>query len=336
MRATKLIEVLRHCIKNRRSLLIVGQPGVGKTDCASQAADLEESDFLLMHPAVSDPTDFKGMPALVVNGAGKNGNTKAEFLPFGDLRRLIEATKRTLVLVDDLIQAPTAVQAALMQLVLARQVNGKRISDEVVFVGATNDVSDRAGGTGLIEPLKSRWDSVIRFEVSVDDWTRWAMDHNQPTELIAFIRCRPELLCQFVPSREIKSYPCPRTWASVGRWFNEGLVDHEIFSGVVGNGAATEFVSFLQLMKEAPNLDAIIMDPDCSPIPSKPGILYMVVSGLARKATKGNFEKILRYASRLPKEFEVCLVRDGVRTNVALTQCSAYIEWGIRNQDVLS
>ncbi len=41
-------------------------------------------------------------------------------------------------LLDDLGQAPPAVQAAAMQLLLARRVNGHAVSDHVTFLAATN------------------------------------------------------------------------------------------------------------------------------------------------------------------------------------------------------
>jgi hypothetical protein len=62
-------------------------------------------------PIISDPVNFKGLPLF------KDGH--AEFLPFGDLLDLMETTEETLWFFDDLIQAPTAVQAALMQLFIA-------------------------------------------------------------------------------------------------------------------------------------------------------------------------------------------------------------------------
>jgi hypothetical protein len=329
MRPSQLSSLLATSFKHRRKVLIKGAPGIGKSDIVGQACDMIQADLLISHPAVSDPTDYKGMPAVLPNN-------KAEFLPFGDLNRLIEATKPTIAFLDDIGQAPPAVQAALMQLLQARRVNGHKISDLVTFCGATNDTKHLAGVAGLLEPVKSRWDTIVELEVSLDDWCLWALDHNMPSELIAFIRFRPNLLSDFKPSRELKNSPCPRTVAAVGQWFNIGVKDHDVIAGAAGDGFATEFIAFLQMYAQLPNLDSIIMSPDSAPVPESPAALYAVISGLSRKASPTNSERVFRYLKRLPKEFEVCCMRDTVRITPAVQTTRAFVDWATKNGDVLT
>src|SRR2546427_166951 len=82
MRPSQLRALLVTAFKHRRKVLVKGPPGGGKSDIVSQAADEVQADLLISHPAVSDPTDYKGMPAILPDG-------RAEFLPFGDLNKLI-------------------------------------------------------------------------------------------------------------------------------------------------------------------------------------------------------------------------------------------------------
>lgn len=330
MRAKTLSSLLAGAFKNGRKVLIKGPPGIGKSDIVETAAAAAGADLVLMHPAVSDPTDYKGMPAVT------NGGTEAHFLPFGDLVTLIRAERPTVAFVDDIGQAAPAVQAALMQLLLARRVNGHRLSDKVVFCGATNDTRHLAGVSGLIEPVKSRWDTIVQLDVNLDDWCGWALDHGTPAELVAFLRFRPALLSEFKPTKELTNSPCPRTWAAVGRWLTDGTKDVEVLSGCVGEGAAAELLSFLDLAAALPSLDAILLDPDGAPVPTKPAQLWAVATGMARRVNKGNAGRAFRYLGRLPKEFEVCGVRDAVRVDKAITQCKEFVEWSVRNADVLS
>lgn len=328
MKPQSLLSLLSGAFRNGRKVLIKGAPGIGKSDIVAQAATAAGSDLVLMHPAVSDPTDYKGMPAIV--GAA------AEFLPFGDLNRLIKAERPTVAFLDDIGQAPVAVQAALMQLILARRVNGHVLSPHVTFCGATNDTRHLAGCSGLIEPVKSRWDTIVELEPSIDDWTTWALDSGLVPELVAFIRFRPALLSAFKPTKELTNSPCPRTWASVGKWLADGVKDLEVLSGCVGEGAAAELIAFLQLAAELPSLDAILLDPDGTMVPTKPAQLYAVTAGLARKANKGNADRVFRYLARLPKEFEVYGVRDAVRSDKTVTQCRAFVEWSVKNADAIA
>ena len=147
MKPIVLKEVLIKAFQGRRKVLITGPPGIGKSDVTYQASVAAKGDLVLSHPVCSDPTDFKGFPFPVEN-------THADFLPFGDLLKLMEATGLTIMFLDDLGQARPATQAALMQLILGGQINGKVINKEyVVFVGATNRAEDLAGVRNILEPV---------------------------------------------------------------------------------------------------------------------------------------------------------------------------------------
>jgi hypothetical protein len=340
MKADKLQSFLRQAIPAGVRLLVLGAPGIGKTDSIHSVAEDLNYNVLTMHPAVSDPTDFKGLPARQVDEKGRFLDS-GEFLPYGDLLQLIRAEKPTIAFADDIGQAPPAVQAGLMQLILARQVNGKKISDKVVFVGATNDTSHMAGVSGMIEPLKSRWDSIVTMDVDLDTWCKWAYKQdNFPAEVVGFIRFKPTLLSDFKPTKELKNSPSPRGWASVAKLLAMGCGDKdvEIFSGAVGQGAAAEFVSFLQMHRELPSLDSILMNPKSAPIPEKPCLKYAVACGLARKATEKNFENVVNYMSRkeMGGEFDVVCVKDAVDRDPNLTKTSAFVNWSVLRQNLLS
>lgn len=330
MRAAKLQKLLAHAMRHKLKVLIKGKPGVGKSDVVAQACLDAGYELMIEHASIADPTDPKGLPMLSADGKG------AEFVPFKNLRRMLEATKPTLVFFDDIGQATPAVQASIMQLILARRLNDKVISEHVLFMGATNDTNHCAGVSGMIEPLKSRFDTIVEFEVSTDDWSNWALDNGLPEELIAFIRFRPALLSDFKPSKELKNSPSPRGWFSIAKWLKTGFKDLETFAGAVGEGAATEFYGFLDMIADLPSLDGIILDPVNSPVPSKPGALFAVASGLARKSAPGNFDRVTTYLARLPKEFEVCAVRDAQRLTPALVNTRAFVNWASKNGSVLS
>src|SRR3990167_5970797 len=323
MTPKKLQEILGDAVKHKEQILIVGAPGIGKTDIIKQVCVTLEADVIISHPAVSDPTDYKGLPSKSIDGS------HADFLPFGETWKAVNAKKLTVWFIDDLGQSSEAVQKALMQLLLGRKLNGHQLSDTVVFIGATNNIGQRAGVSGLLEPIKSRWDSIVNLDVSLDDWCSWAIQNEMPMELIAFLRTRPELLSQFEPTKEIVNHPSPRTWASVGRRITRGVMDFELFCGAVGKGATTEFLAFMEMAKDAPNLDDIIMNPNKAPIPEKPAMRYLVATGLAIRAKKDNFDRIFTYLLRLPQPFRVLIIRDAVEKDKKLTATKTYISWAV-------
>ena len=328
MKPSHLKTNLLKCMKARLPVLIKGAPGVGKSDIVAQVAAELEMDLILSHPVVSDPTDFKGLPAIV--------DGQADFLPFGDLLLLIEAVKPTIAFLDDLGQAPACVQAAAMQLILARRVNSHIISDHVVFVAATNRRQDRAGVTGILEPVKSRFATIYELTQDIDDWVEWAFAHEMPGKLIAFAHFRPGLLTAFKPSPDIVNGPCARTFANVGKLINAGIEDMESIVGAVGEGCAVEMMGFFKYWQELPNLSAVIADPEKAKVPVEPAALYAIVTGLVEKATKTNVGRIFKYGKRLPKDFNILLGRDCIRKDASIQNTNAFIKWAIDNKDILA
>ena len=332
MRPYQLLETLKFSIENKFPVLIKGAPGVGKTAVAIQACAETDTELIISHPVVSDPTDFKGLPFPVKNG------TEATFLPFGDLLQLIKAEKPTVFFLDDLGQAPASVQAAAMQLLLARKINGHTVSNHVTFLAATNRRQDKAAVQGILEPVKSRFASIVELEVNVDDWVVWAFENNMPTELIAFIRFRPNLLHDFKPTSDIINTPNPRTVAFVGSMMNMGIPndsEYEIIAGAAGEGFAAEFLGFLKVYKELPDIEKLIAHPDKAEVPTEPSTLYAVCGALSAKADKKNFGNIIRFTERLPGEFQVLLIKDSIKRNKSLANTKDFSAWAVKHADVV-
>ncbi len=114
--------------------------------------------------------------------------------------------------------------------------------------------------TGILDPVISRFATVVELEPTIDDWSAWANRADVPPELIAFLRFRQDLLSVQKTSRDIENVPSPRSWGFVAKTM--GVVpkhlEHISYAGSVGEGAATELVSFLQIYRELPNPDAIL------------------------------------------------------------------------------
>jgi len=311
VRPIQLADLLSACIREGHPVLVTGAPGIGKSDIVAQSADQAGADMILSHPVVSDPTDAKGLPWKI------EGEDRATFLPFGDLERALSATEKTVWFLDDLGQASPAVQASFMQLLLARRVNGHVLPDCVTFIAATNRRTDRAGVTGILEPVKSRFLTIVELSPTIDDWSIWAIDAGVTPEIIAFLRFRPDLLSAFEASADLSNSPTPRTWSNVSKILNLDMpaaIQTPMICGSVGEGAGMEFMAFLSMYRDLPNLDAILIDPDASDIPDSPATLYAVTTGLAMRANDQTFGRIARYAQRIVDsghgEFGALLLRD--------------------------
>lgn len=332
MKASALSRTLLTLIPQNENTLLTGAPGVGKTSVVEQVVEQLGYDLIVTHPVVDDPTDYKGMPAVVSHG--KTKEPSAQFLPFGDLWSMIEADRPTVVFMDDLGQAPPAVQAAIMQLVLARKINGHKVSDHVRFLAATNRRQDKAAVTGLITPLLDRFSTVLALDFDLEDWIAWGIAHETPAVLLAFARFKPDLLGKFEANKDMRKSPTPRSVAGLGRLMNLKLDDYEVWAGAVGEGFATEFQGFYRTWLELPDRQEIYLNPDKVAVPTKPDVLYALMGSLAHGANKDNFEQTVRYLKRVPKEFSVLCVKDAMLREPTVKTTKAFTAWALENKQV--
>jgi hypothetical protein len=323
----QLAELLAVTIPAGLPILITGMPGIGKTEITREAALAADADFVVTHPVVEDPTDRKGIPW------GDPKSQSCVWYADETTKQLCNAKKRTVWLMDDLGQATPAVQAAHMQWLLNRGVNGHHLSDLVTIVAATNRRIDRAGVSGILEPVKSRFFAIVELVASLADSRNWAFDNGWPATLIAFLSFRPEFLAKFEPSADLTNSPLPRTWSHVAEIEKLKLSDavqHAAFAGAVGEAAAVDYIGFRKLAASITSIEEILLNPDKVEIPKEPSQLYATVVGLSMRATDKNFSRIGVYAQRLVDtkrgDFAVLLIRDITRRNPKLTYSDTFIK----------
>src|SRR5215469_10424441 len=177
-----LTSMMDKIVARRAPLLVTGAPGLGKTSIASQVAAKRMMDFIPTHPVVEDVTDSKGVPM------GDLERMMCHWLIDGTLKQLCDTDRPTLWLIDDLGQANPQVQAVYMQWLLNRAVAGHKLSEHVSIVACTNDRTHNAGVQGILDPVKSRFITILELLADIDDWATWAYGNGVSPELIAFLR----------------------------------------------------------------------------------------------------------------------------------------------------
>lgn len=321
-----LATILDETIPAHEPILITGSPGIGKSDIVSQACARTKAQSIIVHPVVCDPTDFKGMPWVTSDGA--------EFKEFGELKLLMTAKRLTVCFIDDLGQALPSVQAAVMQMLLARQVNGKKISPHVVFIAATNRRQDRAASNGIIEPLKSRFLTIVELLADYRQWVKWARESNAIVpEVIAYLGFRTEMFNKFEPSQDLVNSPSPRTWAAMSRIFKLNLSDEAklpMYTGAVGQAAALEFTGYVKLLRHMVSTQAVFATQGRAPIPDKPDALHALLTALAMQVTEPLMGAFCTYMQAVHAagrgEFVVQAVNQAIARNVLLANCTPYID----------
>jgi len=327
----RLLNTLTEVLPAGLNILVVGAPGLGKTEIIQEACRQCDMDVIMFHPVISDPTDFKGMPGLV---PGENGDYRAEFFTFSNLKRLVDVERPTVAFADDLGQAPPLVQAAWMQLVLGGQLEDKRISDKVTFLSATNRKEDKAGVQGIIEPLKSRFASIVELVADVDEWLHWARRNHIHPMVRGFIRFRPQLLHAFSASNDMTNSPSPRTVKHVSdlMWACRNTPDaimSVLVAGAAGSGFSVEFMTYRSLARSFPKLSVILKAPKRAPLPKEQSAMFAIVEAMLDKSDAKTISPFMQYILRLPKEFQAWYYEQVKEINPKLVRTEAMTKWAV-------
>ena len=182
----------------------------------------------------------------------------------------------------------------------------------------------------MISPLLNRF-VHLDLEVSLDDWQEWAVKESIRPEVRAFLHFRPALLSHFEPAANPRAFPTPRSWQFVSDVL--GVTPdaqlHAVVSGCVGEAASAEFIGFLRLYRELPDPETVFADPDRSPVPQQPAVLYALVGALVEKckADRSRVNSFVRYAVRLPDEFGILAIRDLLALDPKHASLPAVQQW---------
>ena len=355
MKPKRVKEFIARAVENPRAVQpihIWGPPGIGKSAIPKQVTEEKQIGFVDMRLAQRDPTDLRGIPA-VIDG-------RARWLPppelptehwcltchvplhNGDLVsnkcRFCQGTKITnkgILFLDELTSAPPLTQASAYQLTLDRQISEYHLPDGWYIIAAGNRIEDRAVVYRMSTALANRF-SHIDFEVNLDDWTDWAIGAQVESNIIAFLNWRPELLFAFNPESNEKAFPTPRSWEFASNMIkiSSRTMLPELLEGTVGKGPTAEFMQFLKVQTELPDLSVIFKGENF--VPKRMDLRYALVSALVIKAQPKQFERLLQYSKHLPAEFAVLMAMMMVgKDEDAVADCPSWDDWAKEHRDVL-
>lgn len=331
LNATTVTTILATNINHNpgQAIHLSGPPGVGKTSlvyAAAKEAGIPEDRVLLLRPALMDPVDLLGVPAVT------DGSTS--FCPPANLLAFAEGTGPGVILIDELPQSAVAMQNALGGLLLEGRLGALTIDKQVARISTGNRVQDKAGASRLLSQIGNR---ICHLELgaSLDDWSKWALGAGVDPHLIAFMRMRPNLLHDFDPDR--MSNPTPRSWEMVSR-IPKTLPEHAyhaMCSGLVGQGAAAEWVGTRKILDDMPSIDGILAAPMDAALPTEPVIRYAIASSLALQVNPRTFPQAMQYMTRLPLEFQALFVSLVHARDRDLLAGPAFNEWAASNSHML-
>lgn len=337
--------------------IVWGRVGCGKSQMFHQLARYLGYELVDLRTSDKDPTDIGGLPC------PDTDKGEVKYLQSALMERVLKQYDKDgnyipkkregcIFLMDEKDRSTTEVQNSTLQLDLDRCINGRELDPDVYVCGAGNADSDM-GTTPLSSAAATR---LIHFFVdttsskAVEGWQTWATQAGLPDWAIAFAEVRKEVFCgEEVEYTEVTECT-PRTfeWAvriqekceEIGKHAARKDVVKALVYGAIGQTAGQESMAFRKLKKNVPDIEAIISDPEGTPVPGIDsnggdalGILYITKQFLIERAWNDGSEDreatraFTIYASRWPEEIKAAFMRGAMKRGLTVAGLQEYKDW---------
>jgi len=311
---TEIIE----CMKAGITPFLIGSPGIGKSECVYQVGDNYNLEVIDLRMSQMAPEDLMGLPMRKEN--------KAFFAPFNifplEDTPLPPGKKGWILFLDELPSASPSVLAASYKIILDKMVGGQKLHPNVVVIAAGNKSTDKAIARNIGTALQSR---VCTIEIDVFNEPTLKHFHEIGTDprIIGFLEFQPSKLHSFDPNHNDHTFACPRTWQFAsklirGKEYKD--ISIVLLAGVLSDGVAEEFYTFLQEYERLPKYTQIKESPETTHIPAEGSTKYALVSMLVDYTNEETITNIVKYIKRLPPDFQVIYFRNVIRKDPALKQ----------------
>jgi hypothetical protein len=319
---TQLYSQLDILLETDTPVFIHGSPGIGKSYIVNDIAEKKKLELVDVRLSQMDPVDLRGVPAI------KEDQTvwmPPVFFPKDE-------ESEGILFLDELNSAPPSVQAAIYQLVLNRRMGEYALPEGWRIVCAGNRISDRGVVFKLPTPLANRM-VHLHVEAHFDDFKLFAISQKLHPFIIGFLGFRPDLLATepVVEDDSNPAFATPRSYhmlSDILKVTTDIGAIASIIYGTIGYSAGIEFVSYVKVYEELPDVAAIYAGhyPE---IKQEPALLYALVSALVEyfDGSPEHTKHLFAFSEELPTEFGVMLIKDVIVKDESIAESDAFDGW---------
>lgn len=208
-----LPEEIKFCQRRKRSLMILGGAGLGKSDAIKQCANMifgERHDNLVdFRLADKEPSDASGVQIPITDD---NGDTRTVYAIPDFWPR--DPNWEGIIFLDELLHAEPYLQKLAFQIMLDRKIGTYTFPKGAVMVGAGNRSGDGTSVFMMEAPLANRMiivELMYDTKVFIDDY---AMHNDVHSSVIGYLSVNVGDIENYEEMAEIgcPSYATPRTW----------------------------------------------------------------------------------------------------------------------------
>lgn len=216
-------------------VLLISDTGIGKSTIIKDIGRELALGVIDLRLAQQEPGDLIGLPR---HSGDSTIWLKPEWWP----------NKRCIIFFDELNRAPIDVRQAVFQVVTEWRMHTHVLPSDCSIISAINPASMRYQVERL-DPAFTRRFLKLKIEPSTSPWVDWARENLKHQELTDFILAHPDCLCK-KEEFEVTCDPTPDSYRMLDILIENTIIPQhlqiEVFSGLIGDAAATCLAKFLK------------------------------------------------------------------------------------------
>lgn len=329
-----LRRIIKMAIKADTPLTVLGPPGAGKTATCEAIAREHGIGFVSKSLVHCDPTDVIGLPKM---DGGRTGYLPPDWLPLAD-----DETKpeRGILLLDDVPDAPKAVQASIYELVNNRRVSGMQLKPGWLPIMLGNRATDLSAAEPMSFALVNRG-AVVTYAPTAQDTASLAIMLGWEDPLPGYLAWSAATNHEHCPNMDKVAegdyaQPTNRAFGNLSKGIAAGL-PLELYACYVGDATAARLYDYVKLLATLPRMEDILANPGKAPIPDSLGAQYAVAAGLARQCVidPANAARLEPYVVRLAKALVTYYRQAVIRAKPSIVMAAGWQKWktGIYGND---
>lgn len=330
----------------------LGAPGTGKTQGIQQV--VKELGYDLW-------SGFNISAASPMDVAIKMPNMEEgvfETLPSDDFPwKHIVGDKKVVLFIDEITNGTSDTIKAIQRLVNERRLGKFELGENVLVILAGNRQSDKAGSGSLSTAMYNRvtWRNLVwtakDSDVALDYLTeKYKTEEKKGVEMLAMLqgyfahkpilekdfsdalgKIGKEPFIQWCSPRSLEALLCR---VAHNDWNLPEIAD---MGGDVGMGRATELFGFNALLGKVEKYEKVVADPDKAKMPDSVEAQYAMLSMLAVRVKKAEFDAIWKYVARMKEvTMRVVFLKMALKASPEVREAKSYADLYKTDKELVS
>lgn len=252
-------------IPARKSIMLKGTHGIGKTEWVTQLAKDLGLKLVIWHAShAADAGDITGLPFKVTETDTETGETR-EVTKFAKPQWMIQ-NQPVLLLLDEINRGLSIALNAIMQLTNNGTYDDISLPEGSRIFACINPEEDGKYDVGTMDAAQLDRFAIYEFKPTVEEWVDWAIKAGLDSRVVQYINTHHTMLDPYSNNELVKSVqgkdcgvlPSRRAWECVSKTIQNGDKERawegqkginlltEIMNGIVGTGATLDFIAYFK------------------------------------------------------------------------------------------